>query len=79
MAFGTKLFTILARVVGGVWILSGIGFLLSALVQSENRILYCVVGTLLIVAGIGLMVVRPATDAAVSRFNEVAEKFIRKR
>jgi len=49
-----KPFRVLARIVGVVWILGGVVFLVSAFVAAEHRLLYAGIGVLLLIAGAAL-------------------------
>ena len=56
-----------ARVVGVVWVLVGIGFAVSALVVSENRMIYGVVALFLIGAGAAFLLARSIKPSDIER------------
>ncbi|HEY4211848.1 MAG TPA: hypothetical protein VGM84_10240 [Steroidobacteraceae bacterium] len=74
-----RIVTVLAPFMGPVWVVIGAVFVLSAVVDHENRVVFAVAGGFAALAGIAFLAVKPATPAAVTRFQDVAGRLIGKR
>jgi VIT1/CCC1 family predicted Fe2+/Mn2+ transporter len=67
-------FNLLARIVGGIFLLGGIIFLASAYITDDLRIPYAVSGVLLTLFGVGLIFVKGAKKEDLERFKRFVEK-----
>ena len=67
-------FNTVARIVGAFWILGGVVFLVSAFVVSTYQVVYAGVGSLLLIAGVGFLLVKPATQPYVDRAKRFVDK-----
>ena len=60
--------TILARLLGGLWILGGILAVVTSFVESSSRVLYLFCGVFLIAVGLAFIFVKPVPVADSERW-----------
>ena len=68
-----RVLNLLAAIVGFVWILGGLAFVVSSFAADDNRVLYLGIGLCVLVAGVMLLVKR-ATPADVERMRRFLKK-----
>jgi uncharacterized membrane protein HdeD (DUF308 family) len=72
--FFLKALTLSSRILGVIWILGGIAFSVSAFVNAEYRVLHAAIGAVVLLAGVGLLLAKPAKSDDVEKVKLFAKR-----
>jgi hypothetical protein len=67
-------FNFLARMLGVIWVLGGVLFLLGAFIAQRYQLLFAGVGTFLLVAGIALLAAKSVTHADSDKVRHLIDR-----